>query len=91
MFNIEAIIVDFTKFIMDSCQNAEEMRCLKLVKLIISDDCIVTPHHALARVYRISHDLMGQDVRFGRKGIILVTVGCKTNSYCCKVSQKSPI
>ncbi|GFY37563.1 ATP-dependent DNA helicase [Trichonephila inaurata madagascariensis] len=38
---------------------------LKVVKIIVWDECTMTPHHALSAVDRLFRDLMGLDVQFG--------------------------
>ncbi|GBN07528.1 hypothetical protein AVEN_252901-1 [Araneus ventricosus] len=51
--------------------NTEDGRFLKAEKLIIWDECTMTPHHALSAVERLLRDLMNSDLTFGGKVSVL--------------------
>ncbi|GBO43139.1 hypothetical protein AVEN_121655-1 [Araneus ventricosus] len=51
--------------------NTEDGGFLKAVKLIIWDECTMTPHHALSVVGRLLRDLMNYYLPFGSKGFVL--------------------
>ncbi|GBN45334.1 hypothetical protein AVEN_233025-1 [Araneus ventricosus] len=55
--------------------NTEDGRFLKAAKLIIWNECTMTPHHALSAVYRLLRDLMNSDLPFGGKVLFLVITG----------------
>ncbi|GBN54440.1 hypothetical protein AVEN_170934-1, partial [Araneus ventricosus] len=51
--------------------NTEDGRFLKAAKIIIWDECTMTPHHALSAVDRLFRDLTGSDLPFGGKVFVL--------------------
>ncbi|GBM40238.1 hypothetical protein AVEN_183554-1 [Araneus ventricosus] len=51
--------------------NTEDGRFLKAKKLIIWDECTITPNHTLSTVDRLLRDLMNYDLSFGGKAFVL--------------------
>ncbi|GBM10774.1 hypothetical protein AVEN_153-1 [Araneus ventricosus] len=55
----------------NSSHNTEDGRFLKASKIIIWDECTMTPHHALSAVDRLFRDLTGSDLPFGGNVFVL--------------------
>ncbi|GBL82364.1 hypothetical protein AVEN_252521-1 [Araneus ventricosus] len=68
--------------------NTEDGRFLKAAKLIIWDECTMTPHHALIAVDRLLRDLTSSNLPFGGK-IFVLGGELETDFACCGACKQN--